>query len=155
MKRTLGATAIVCSLVVANAVSVPSAAAQDGPPPPPPTPGCGYCGGPPPPPTLVPTLSTSGAPSVVIVSVRVDAKVKRGHTQKLRVRAAAHGDVSAIVRYRTGKLTTFHGKVSVGGTLVKTWKIPSVTALGTASVKVVVKSSISPYKGTLTFVVTK
>ena len=130
--------------------------ASGQPPPPPGTPVCTYCAGPPPPPTPVPTLAPTAVPQPVVVAVKLSpVHVRRGHAVKLTVTASSGDQVTALVQYGHAKPVTFHGKVDSSGAYSKTWKVPKTAPLGKATLKVSVKNSVTPYTGTVYFVVTR
>lgn len=150
--RFVAALAAAGSLVVLAS----PVAAGPVPPPPPPPPNCGYCTPPPAPPTPVATLAPTLAPAQQIVAVHLSpTRVRRGHTTKLVVTAAADDGVTVVVQYRQGKPVTYHGKVGSSGTYVKSWKVPTSVATGKAQAKVTVESRPTPYSTTISFTVTK
>lgn len=151
MRRVLLALGFLASACLAGTHT-----AHAGPPGPPTPPGCHSCGGPPVPPTPVPTLGESTVPVEHVVSVELSPlHVKRGGTTKATVAASTSDKVTMVVHYHTGRPVTYRAIVGSSGKLVKQWKVPRNAPLGKASVKITVAGTGSPYKTTVTMVVTR
>jgi hypothetical protein len=153
----LSLAVILLAGTLAIEVAAASSAWASGNPPPPPPPGpCNSCPGPPPPPTPVPTLGTPPGTTTHTVSVQLSpTHVRRGHATKLAINASASDSVTAVLRYRSGKPTTYRAKIGKSGKLTKIWKISKKAPLGRGKVQVSLTDAGSPYKTTVSFTVTK
>lgn len=91
-----------------------------------------------------------------IVDIKLGAdKVSRGHFVHLSIDASTDDQVTVVVRYRTGKSSTYRLKVGPDGTATPAWKVPKFAPTGRASIQVTVQGSLDRYARTFAFTVTR
>lgn len=125
-------------VVLAGALAAPHIvlAAPGGPPPPPPTPTkCGPCGGPPLPPTLLPTAPIAAMAQTYRMEVK-PAKVHRGKSLRISVKAPPDDSWVASIAYLHQKYVVCARYTHGSSSTVKACKIAKSAPLGKASLRV-------------------